>query len=170
MEGKIEMTEKKLSQLLRNNLNKDFVSDFFAKEKLDEDILEKYIGYFDPLYQFEKIVLGEVPEDWWIEFIENEFGIEELWDMISIFQELSEEFIERHSKEVDWYFISIHQELSESFIERYFDKIDWFWISKHQKLSESFIEKHSDKVDWGMILIFQKLSDGFIKKHSKEVY
>ena len=170
MEGKIEMTEKKLSQLLRNNLNKDFVSDLFAKEKLDESILEKYIGYFDEFYQFEKIACNEVPEDWWIEFVENEFGIEELWDMISIFQELSEEFIERHSNEVDWYFISIHQELSESFIERYFDKIDWFWISKHQKLSESFIEKHSDKVDWGMILIFQKLSDGFIKKHSKEVY
>ena len=117
------MTEKELKELLKNNLNEDFVSNFFVKEKLDEEILEKYVGYFDPLYQFEKIVSEKTPENWWIEFIENEFDIEELWLYTSFFQKLSKEFIERHSNQVDWDYISECQNLSEEFIERYSSKV-----------------------------------------------
>ncbi len=45
-----------------------------------------------------------------------------------------------------WIFISMYQKLSEEFIEKYKDKVDWCWISLHQKLSEKFIEKYQDKV------------------------
>ena len=142
------MTEQTVNQLLKFHLNEDFVYDFFKNYKLDEEILEKYVGYFDPLYRFEKIVLEEEPENWWIEFVENEFGIKKLWYMISRFQELSEGFIERHSKKVEWVEISINQNLSESFIERHSDKMNWNMISQYQKLSEDFIERHADEVDW----------------------
>ena len=158
------MTEKELSQLLKFHLNEDFVSNLFVNEKLDEDILEKYVGYFDEFYRFEKIVCNEVPEDWWIEFIENEFGIEELWYYISKFQDLSEKFIERHFDKIDWNCISEYQKLSEGFIDRHSKKLNWNFISIHQKLSEGFIAKHADKVDWFYISRFQKLSEEFKKK------
>ena len=182
------MTEEEVSQLLKNNLNEDFVYDFFITNKLDEDILEKYIGYFNLLYQFEKIVLEEEPENWWIEFVEKEINIQYLWNYISCFQKLSENFIsrnfnqlncreifinqklsesfiERNNDKMDWNLISKYQKLSESFIERYLDKVNWIWISSRQKLSEGFIEKHADKVDWFWISKCQKLSEEFKKKY-----
>ena len=122
------MNEKEAVEFLKNNLNGEAVEEFFRTEKLSESFLEKYVGYFDELYQFEKISCNEDPEDWWIEFVENKFGIKKLWKMISRFQDLSEEFIERHA-----------------------DEVDWFWISEDQKLSEDFIERHADEVDWSLI-------------------
>lgn len=47
------------------------------------------------------------------------------WDYISLFQDLSEEFIEKHSKEVNWRHILQKQNLSKSFKK------------KHQKDAES---------------------------------
>ena len=163
------MTEENMKELLKNNLNKNYISKFFEYENLEEEFIERYIGYFDEFYQFEKIVSNEVPENWWIEFIENEFGIEELWSLISVYQKLSEGFIERHSNKVNWYFISSCQKLSEEFIERHSEEVDWCSISKFQKLSESFIEKHSEEVNWYIISKCQKLSDIFLKKHRKEI-
>ena len=163
------MTEEEVSQLLKNNLNEDFVYDFFITNKLDEDILEKYIGYFNLLYQFEKIVLEEEPENWWIEFVEKEINIQYLWNYISCFQKLSENFISRHFNQLNCREIFINQKLSESFIERNNDKMDWNLISKYQKLSESFIERYLDKVNWIWISSRQKLSEGFIEKHADKV-
>ena len=163
------MAEQETDKLLKNNLNKDFVYNFFITNKLDEYILEKYIGYFDEFYQFERIVSNKVPEEWWIEFVENKFGIKELWDIISFSQILSEVFIERHSNEVNWRFISMYQNLSEGFIERHLNKVDWYWISKYQILSESFIERHCKEVNWYFISRFQKLSEEFIEKHSDKL-
>ena len=57
---------------------KYYISDFFVYNKLDESILEKYIGYFDPLCQFEMIVTNKIPESWWIKFVENESVIKKL--------------------------------------------------------------------------------------------
>ena len=163
------MTEEEVSQLLRNNLNEDFVYDLFITNKLDEDILEKYIGYFNLLYQFEKIVLEEEPENWWIEFVEKEINIQYLWNYISCFQKLSENFISRHFNQLNCREIFINQKLSEEFIERNNDKMDWNLISKYQELSESFIERHSDKVDWYLISKCQKLSEEFIERYSDKV-
>ena len=163
------MTEKEVSQLLKFHLNKDFVSNFFVKEKLDEDILEKYVGYFDPLYQFDIIASNKEPEEWWIEFVENKFGIKRLWLYTSSFQKLSELFIKKHSEEVDWCLISKYQELSEGFIEKNLELVSWYSISIYQKLSEDFIERHSDRLDWSLISIHQNLSEDFIERHVEEV-
>ena len=94
------MTEQEVKELLKNNLKEKFVFNFFKKEKLDESILEKYIGHFDEPYQFEKIVLEKTPENWWIEFVKDNFYVEELWSCISKHQILSESFIEKHSDKV----------------------------------------------------------------------
>ena len=39
--------------------------------------------------------------------------------------------------ESDWVQISIYQELSEDFIREYQNKVHWGWISQEQKLSSS---------------------------------
>jgi len=64
------------------------------------------------------------------------------WYIISISQDLSEEFIEKYKDKLDWNCISIYQKLSEEFIEKYKNKVSWYYISKHQKLSDNFIEKY----------------------------
>ena len=87
------------------------------------------------------------------------------WTYISIYQKLSEEFIEKFQYKVDWLVISCCQKLSESFIEKYQDRVDWYDISMYQKLSEEFIEKFQDKVYWNNISMYQKLSEEFIEKY-----
>ena len=78
-------------------------------------------------------------------FDENIKNFEVDWVYISIYQKLSESFIEKHIDKVKWNYISMFQTLSESFIEKYFDKVRWSYISKYQTLSESFVEKYSNK-------------------------
>ena len=146
------MNEKEAVEFLKNNLKGEAVEEFFRTEKLSESFLEKYVGYFDEFYQFENTVLGEMPENWWIDFIENEADIKKLWSFISEYQKLSESFIEKYSKKLSWYSISAHQKLSESFIERHADEVDWYCISWKQTLSEDFIERHDDEVDWKISL------------------
>ena len=97
----------------------------------------------------------------------DNFGVD--WVNISIFQKLSEEFIEKHYDKVDWYNISKYQKLSEELIEKHIDKIDWDCISKYQTLSEDFIEKYIDKVYWYFISKCQKLSELFIEKHYNKI-
>ena len=47
---------------------------------------------------------------------------------------------------VDWSCISIYQKLTESFIEKYKDNVNWTYISIYQKLTEYFIEKYNLKI------------------------
>ena len=88
---------------------------------------------------------------------------------ISMYQKLSEKFIEKHGDKLDWGYISTYQKLPESFIEKYNDKVDWDYISKYQTLSEEFIEKYCDKVKWYFISIYQILSEEFIVNHYDKV-
>ena len=88
---------------------------------------------------------------------------------ISMYQKLSEDFIERNKDRVDWECISINQKLSEDFIERNKDWVDWDCISYYQKLSEDFIERYKDRVWWTWISRYQKLSEDFRAKHNLSV-
>jgi len=92
------------------------------------------------------------------------------WLDVSIFNKLSEDFIEKYKDKISWGYISAYQKLSENFIEKYKDKVDWSQISEYQKLSEDFIKKFKDKVDWYHISKFQKLSENFIVKYKDYVY
>jgi hypothetical protein len=102
-------------------------------------------------------------------FDENIKNFEVDWSYISIFQKLSEKFIEKYSDKINWHHISEFQKLSEKFIEKHYNKVDWYNISKKQTLSESFIEKHYDKVDWYLISLYQTLSESFIEKHYDKI-
>jgi hypothetical protein len=91
------------------------------------------------------------------------------WEHISIYQKLSEAFIEKYADKVDLVYISMYQKLSDVFIEKHKDKVDWIRISMCQKLSEPFIEKYADKVEWYYISEYQKLSKPFIEKHKDKI-
>ena len=71
-------------------------------------------------------------------------------------QELIKKLEEQYKKpisefdEYGWTYISIYEELSEDFIREYQDKVDWYFISSHQNLSEDFIREFQDKVDLGI--------------------
>jgi hypothetical protein len=92
-----------------------------------------------------------------LNLIENKYSKEELEYNINLFDE------------DDWAYISICQNLSEKFIDKHSDKIHWVFISKHQILSEEFIEKHSDKVRWENVSFYQELSEKFIIKHINKI-
>lgn len=72
------------------------------------------------------------------------------WELatLSRYPNLTQQFINKHSKWLDWNFISCYQDLSEDFIERNQDKVNWDMISSSQKLSKKFIMKYKDKLDW----------------------
>ena len=52
---------------------------------------------------------------------------------------------------LDWVDISLYQQLSEDFIDKYSNELEWTYISTHQKMSATFIIKHMDKIKWNWI-------------------
>jgi hypothetical protein len=87
------------------------------------------------------------------------------WQQVSKYQNLSENFIEKHKHKLYWEIVSKYQHLSQEFIEKYRDVVFWSSISVHKKLSQEFIEKHHDLVDWYRVSQYQNLSWDFIVKH-----
>ena len=111
-------------------------------------------------------------------FKDNKYSIDELeqiisnnelskddWDIISCYQKLTEDFIEKYIDNMYWDGISMLQKISEEFIEKYIDKVNWIGIQWEQKLSESFIERFKDKISWYVIIRSQNLSFEFLEKH-----
>lgn len=71
---------------------------------------------------------------------------------------------------VDWPYLSIYQNLSEDFIREFQDKVIWVWISEYKQLSEEFIREFQDKVFWEHISQFQDLSEDFIKEFQNKIH
>ena len=121
------------------------------------------LGYYNNINGNKRLFLVESLGDVIIECsksVTNKIKIlEEITDIEKFFDENIDNF------EVDWVYISVYQKLSEEFIEKYIDKVDWYYISKYQKLSEEFIEKYIDKVNWFCISKYQTLSEEFRQKY-----
>jgi hypothetical protein len=95
------------------------------------------------------------------------------FDIISVYQKLSEEFIDKFSDKLSWYNISLYQKLSEGFIEKYKDKVHWEIIIKVQRLSEEFIIRNLDILErrklLDILVNYQVLSDEFRISHNLQV-
>jgi len=78
------------------------------------------------------------------------------WHTISVYWNLSENFIREFQDKVDWNDIFKWQKLSEDFIREFQDKVSWKKISCYQELSKDFLLEFKDKVDWDFIEIFTK--------------
>ena len=73
-----------------------------------------------------------------------------------------------NNEEIDWfYYIMRDQQLSEDFIRKHSNMVDWKSISIYQKLSEAFIEEFKDKVHWNYIYKFQSISSEFKNKYKE---
>ena len=86
------------------------------------------------------------------------------WNVISIYQQLSEDFIKEFKNKLDWPCVSNYQKLSEDFIREIQDYVNWDCISYKKILSEHFIREFKSKLNWYYISYKQMLSDSFIKE------
>ena len=99
----------------------------------------------------------------------REFQYRVHWRNISEYQTLSEDFIREFKYKVNWDKISVYQTLSEDFIREFKTVVNWDKISFSQTLSEDFIRKFKAKVNWDNISIYQKLSEDFIKEFQDKI-
>lgn len=85
------------------------------------------------------------------------------WHGLLCSVKMSEEFIEKHAADIDkagkWELVSYYQKLSPEFMDKYDTKMNWNYISQRQKLSEDFIRSHQKKLNKTWLLKFQDLSD-----------
>ena len=111
-----------------------------------------------------------------IEFLNKELGtnyssLDQVdWNNISIYQNLSENFIREFKNKVSWCWISRFQKLSENFIREFQNKVNWGLISENQKLSENVIREFQNDVNWLCISKYQKLSENLIREFQNDVY
>jgi hypothetical protein len=63
------------------------------------------------------------------------------WELISMNQIISEDFIEKYHDRVIWRYISWQQELSENFILRNLEKIDLIFLKTNKKVSKDLFER-----------------------------
>lgn len=132
--------EETLKNLLESNtdpnlLESIFWADLYINGDISIDILKRVREYVDWYY------LSEANNHFYkftIDFLE-EFQEELYWDLISRYQVLEEDAIERFEDRLDFKEISASgQTFSTDFIRKYKDHLDWYWISKNQELTNEF--------------------------------
>jgi hypothetical protein len=140
-------------------------------DKLSEPLIEKLLNYFNFKHEdftlFAIISNYKLSDNFLRKYIDKFTDSE--WRSISVFQNLSLDFIRDFKDKLDWLQIYKNQELTEDFIEEMDHKTYWDVITSHQKyLSEQFIERHSNEINfnWKNIRRYQKnVSKEFIDKH-----
>lgn len=78
-------------------------------------------------------------------------NIDAFWN-ISIYQRLSEPFIDKYSYYMDWWNICKYQILSERFIEEHIEDIMWFPLCKYANFNIDFFIKYREHIVWQALL------------------
>jgi len=73
--------------------------------------------------------------------------------------------IEEHINEISADIISKYQLLTPEFIDKYADKLDWYYICEYQELPDWLMRKHIDKLNWGQISWYQNMTEDFINEY-----
>ena len=128
------------------------------------------VVHVDNKWRADKLDLGK---RWsFMDFMRTLSDAEINWEMVSVHQDLSEDFIRKFSNKVCWRLISYQQTLSEDFIREFSKDVDWSGISYRQELSEDFIRECSNDIGcygWSNISSNQTLSEELIRDFSKRV-
>lgn len=86
------------------------------------------------------------------------------WIKISMYPNLSTEFIVEFSWALVWPYVYKYQNLSNEILEKtYYDINKWKYVSKYQRLSENFILKYKDKLKLDLIWTNQYYTEKLIK-------
>lgn len=91
------------------------------------------------------------------------------WKYILMSRQFDIETISRHLDEQTSSIISKYQKLPAEFIDKYNDSLDWFELCEHQELPEWLLRKHSDKLNWGQVSQYQRLSEFFITDYRNRI-
>ena len=97
----------------------------------------------------------------------NFFDDFKLWDVISVYQTLSEQFMREFKNKVNWEGVSAHQELSDDFVLEFKDRLNWETLCRYRNLNSGLIDKCFDKVDWLKLECYQQLSEDILEKYFK---
>ena len=136
-----------------DKINFNFIS---TSKKLSENFISKYSDKLPMSNITANQILSE-------QFMRDNISKIDLYEASS-HQFLSEKFIcdfenTEYGDHFNWYDISMYQKLSEDFIESHLDKLYMPNIAHYQHLSEHFILKHSNLFDWYTIVQYQDLQE-----------
>lgn len=125
----------------------------------------------DNLYWGLILELNKLKEEWIDEFFmeikeqqDPDDKPYDLWYTLTSNQDLSLEWIKKHTDIIDFN-ILIKKKLSKEILYEFLDKFNWIDICKYQILDEDFIIKYIDNVDWNSISKYKNLSNKFIIKY-----
>ena len=138
-------------------VSQDFSTTFFLK----------YIRniYVSDLIKVKKFTENEIEHIYY-----HTFFVKHHWDVVSLWQLLSESFIEKYSDYVNWSYIIERQKLSQKFIEKMISRgyiqivgenIDT--IIKCQHVDDDFVMKYINFVNINSLVTRRKLSEQIIK-------
>lgn len=146
--------EEILSILDRTIKFLDFIKEYYCAEF----IVEKYFDNYPEKFNLTYVSSSKLSES----FARRNFDKLDLRRVIR-FSKYSESFLEevilKLANDINWSEISVYQDLSECFIEKYNDKVDWYNISGCQEMTLSFIEKYKDKISFTQLYYNRKTSN-----------
>ena len=85
-------------------------------------------------------------------------------------EELLKKCADQFPEFVDWCAIAYRDDLSEDFIERHFKELEGRRIGKYTVLSEDFMHRHADELNWETLCACQMMSKSFIEEHLDKIY
>lgn len=86
-----------------------------------------------------------------LESISHHILIENAWDLLTITQTLSPDFMRKYTAKLNWSYISKYQFMPEEFLSEMKYRLTWSDICKNHTLSQDFLEKHKELVCWSTI-------------------
>ncbi len=136
------------------------------KKSVKQDIakLNKHFGWNYSINEFKVFMKGLTSNNYLVVFMQESYSRNGT-------KQLSEDFIEEFSEDINWYDVSKYQKLSDKFILKFSDKVVWYYIVKFQKLSESLIEHLIDcgHISLGDVIRYQNVSEDFLRKNFDKI-
>lgn len=85
------------------------------------------------------------------------------WDEVSLYQQMSVDFITKHQKNINFTNLSVNPYITFEILDAFSNKISWPSISINGKvLSESLMYNYRNKLEWPLVLSHQQLNLKFL--------